>query len=83
MGLCSICLAKRLLRLRLRRSRLSCRDDPLKPEVRVTTMYDQVRELRSLRVSRTHHGNQKVSVLDEEFQLTADYQQLMNTALNV
>jgi DNA gyrase subunit B len=57
------------------------RDDPLKPEVRVTTMYDQVRELRALRVSRTHHGNQKVSVLDEEFQLTADFQQLVNTAL--
>ncbi|MGC2041393.1 MAG: DNA gyrase subunit B, partial [Paraburkholderia caledonica] len=32
------------------------------------------------RVARTHHGNQKVSVLDEEFQLTADYQQLVNTA---
>ncbi|HZZ04156.1 DNA gyrase subunit B, partial [Paraburkholderia sp.] len=30
------------------------RDDPLKPEVKVTTMYDPVRELRSLRVSRTH-----------------------------
>jgi DNA gyrase subunit B len=56
------------------------RDDPLKPEVKVTTMYDPVRELRSLRVARTHHGNQKISVLDQDFQLTADYQQLINTA---
>jgi DNA gyrase subunit B len=39
-----------------------------------------VRELRSLRVERRHHGNVKVSVIDEEFLLTADYQQLVNTA---
>ncbi|WP_042266080.1 DNA topoisomerase (ATP-hydrolyzing) subunit B [Paraburkholderia heleia] len=56
------------------------RDDPLKPEVSVVPMYDQVREQRSLRVERRHHGNVKVSVIDEEFQLTADYQQLVNTA---
>ncbi|MCG5077819.1 DNA topoisomerase (ATP-hydrolyzing) subunit B [Paraburkholderia tagetis] len=56
------------------------RDDPLKPEVTVVPMYDAVRELRSLRVERRHHGNVKVSVIDEEFQLTADYQQLVNTA---
>jgi DNA gyrase subunit B len=56
------------------------RDDPLKPEVSVTPMYDPVREQRSLRVERRHHGNVKVSVIDEEFQLTADYQQLVNTA---
>ena len=56
------------------------RDDPLKPEVAVTAMYDPVRELRSLRVNRRHHGNVKVTVIDEEFQLTADYQQLVNTA---
>ncbi|MBN3854377.1 MULTISPECIES: DNA topoisomerase (ATP-hydrolyzing) subunit B [unclassified Paraburkholderia] len=56
------------------------RDDPLKPEVSVVAMYDPVREQRSLRVERTHHGNVKVSVIDEEFQLTADYQQLVNTA---
>jgi len=58
----------------------SLRDDPLKPEVSVRPMYDPVRELRSLRVERRHHGNVKVSVIDEEFQLTADYQQLVNTA---
>ncbi|WP_109476691.1 DNA topoisomerase (ATP-hydrolyzing) subunit B [Paraburkholderia sp. C35] len=56
------------------------RDDPLKPEISVFSMYDPVRELRSLRVERRHHGNVKVSVIDEEFQLTADYQQLVNTA---
>ncbi|GAB7526770.1 DNA topoisomerase (ATP-hydrolyzing) subunit B [Paraburkholderia sp. 2C] len=56
------------------------RDDALKPEVSVHPMYDPVRELRSLRVERRHHGNVKVSVIDEEFQLTADYQQLVNTA---
>ncbi len=56
------------------------RDDPLKPEVSVSPMYDPVREQRSLRVERRHHGNVKVSVIDEEFQLTADYQQLLNTA---
>ncbi|SKC65911.1 DNA gyrase subunit B [Burkholderia sp. CF099] len=56
------------------------RDDPLKPEVNVIPMYDPVRELRSLRVERRHHGNVKISVIDEEFQLTADYQQLVNTA---
>ncbi|TKC83485.1 DNA topoisomerase (ATP-hydrolyzing) subunit B [Trinickia terrae] len=56
------------------------RNDPLKPEISVHPMYDQVRELRSLRIERWHHGNVKVSVLDEEFLLTADYQQLLNTA---
>jgi len=56
------------------------RDDALKPEVSVVPMYDQAREQRSLRVERRHHGNVKVSVIDEEFQLTADYQQLLNTA---
>ncbi|MEM5437954.1 DNA topoisomerase (ATP-hydrolyzing) subunit B [Paraburkholderia diazotrophica] len=56
------------------------RDDPLKPEINVIAMYDPVRELRSLRVERRHHGNVKVTVIDEEFQLTADYQQLVNTA---
>jgi DNA gyrase subunit B len=56
------------------------RDDALKPEVKVVPTYDPVRELRSLRVERRHHGNVKVTVIDEEFQLTADYQQLVNTA---
>jgi DNA gyrase subunit B len=56
------------------------RDDALKPEVSVVPMYDPVREQRSLRVERRHHGNLKISVIDEEFQLTADYQQLVNTA---
>ncbi|WP_153098768.1 DNA topoisomerase (ATP-hydrolyzing) subunit B [Paraburkholderia hayleyella] len=56
------------------------RSDALKPEVNVYPTYDPVREARSLRVERRHHGNVKVSVIDEDFQLTADYQQLINTA---
>ncbi|MEQ5840441.1 DNA topoisomerase (ATP-hydrolyzing) subunit B [Paraburkholderia acidicola] len=56
------------------------RDDPLKPEVFVHAMYDAVREQRSLRVERKHHGNLKISVIDQDFQLTADYHQLTTTA---
>jgi DNA gyrase subunit B len=56
------------------------RNDPLKPEVGVRPMYDPARELHSLRIERRHHGNVKVYVIDEEFLLTADYQQLLNTA---
>ncbi len=56
------------------------RSDPLKPEVSVYAAYDGVREMRSLRVERRHHGNVKVSVIDADFLLTADYQQLLNTA---
>jgi DNA gyrase subunit B len=55
-------------------------DDALKPEVTVRAQYDATRELRSLRVERRHHGNIKVSVIDEEFLLTADFQQLVTTA---
>ncbi|MDU0810399.1 MAG: DNA topoisomerase (ATP-hydrolyzing) subunit B [Burkholderia sp.] len=45
-----------------------------KSEVRVIPM------LRSLRIERMYHGNVQVSVINEEFQHTADYQQLINTA---
>lgn len=55
-------------------------DDATKNGVQVVAAYDPVRELRSLRVERAHHGNVRVSVIDEEFQHTADYQQLVNTA---
>ncbi|AWU98800.1 DNA topoisomerase (ATP-hydrolyzing) subunit B [Burkholderia sp. JP2-270] len=55
-------------------------DDALKNEVRVVPSYDPVREQRSLHVERTHHGNVRVSVIDQEFQHTADYQQLVATA---
>lgn len=55
-------------------------DEALKNEVRVVPAYDTVREQRSLHVERAHHGNVRVSVIDEEFQHTADYQQLVNTA---
>jgi len=56
------------------------RADPLKPEVTVEPAYDPVREIRSLHIKRRHHGNVKVSVIDEDFQLTADYKQLQTTA---
>ncbi|CAH2778291.1 MAG: DNA gyrase subunit B (EC [uncultured Caballeronia sp.] len=56
------------------------RADPLKPEVTVESAYDPVREIRSLHINRRHHGNVKVSVIDENFQLTADYKQLQTTA---
>ncbi|MDN7178558.1 DNA topoisomerase (ATP-hydrolyzing) subunit B [Caballeronia sp. SEWSISQ10-4 2] len=56
------------------------RADPLKPEVTVEPAYDPVREVRSLHINRRHHGNVKVSVIDEDFQLTADYKQLQTTA---
>jgi DNA gyrase subunit B len=36
--------------------------------------------VRSLQIKRRHHGNVKVSVIDEDFQLTADYKQLVSTA---
>jgi DNA gyrase subunit B len=55
-------------------------DEALKNEVRVVPSYDPVREQRSLHVERTHHGNVRVSVIDQEFQHTADYQQLVTTA---
>jgi len=43
-------------------------------------VFDEVREVRALRIERRHHGNIKVTVLDEEFLISADYQQLRNTA---
>ncbi|SAL65717.1 DNA topoisomerase (ATP-hydrolyzing) subunit B [Caballeronia telluris] len=56
------------------------RADPIRPEVTVEATYDPVREVRSLHIKRRHHGNVKVSVIDEDFQLTADYKQLVSTA---
>jgi DNA gyrase subunit B len=56
------------------------RADPIRPEVTVEPAYDPVREVRSLHIKRRHHGNVKVSVIDEDFQLTADYKQLVSTA---
>ncbi|RKP44084.1 DNA topoisomerase (ATP-hydrolyzing) subunit B [Pararobbsia silviterrae] len=56
------------------------RNDPMKPDVSVKAAYDEHREQRSLRIERYRHGNIKVTEIDEEFQLTADYQQLKKTA---
>ncbi|ACR27214.1 DNA topoisomerase (ATP-hydrolyzing) subunit B [Burkholderia glumae] len=54
--------------------------DSMKNEVRVKTRYDEAREHWSLRIERPHHGNVRISVIDEEFLLTADYKQLVSTA---
>ncbi|MEX3629757.1 MAG: DNA topoisomerase (ATP-hydrolyzing) subunit B [Burkholderia sp.] len=54
--------------------------DAMKNEVRVIPTYDEIREHWSLRIERPHHGNVRVSVIDEEFLLTADYKQLVSTA---
>ena len=58
----------------------SLHTDPLKPEVNVHVVFDEVREVRALRIERYHHGNIKVTALDEEFLISSDYQQLRNTA---
>lgn len=52
----------------------------LKPTVNVIPVYDPERERHLLRVERQHHGNIKISVIDEDFQLSTDYQQLVNMA---
>ncbi|UDG81806.1 DNA topoisomerase (ATP-hydrolyzing) subunit B [Candidatus Vallotia cooleyia] len=51
-----------------------------KPDVSVLHQYDAVRELHSLRIERWHHGNIKISIIDEEFLLIADLQQLIDAA---
>ncbi|GAB3625637.1 DNA gyrase subunit B [Pandoraea terrae] len=56
-------------------------DDPLAPEITVRAVIDEASEHQaSLRVERRHHGNVKVSVLDQDFMQTADYGQLQKTA---
>ncbi|MEK6424344.1 MAG: DNA topoisomerase (ATP-hydrolyzing) subunit B [Burkholderia gladioli] len=54
--------------------------DALKNEVRVIATHDEVREAWTLRIERPHHGNVRVSVIDDEFLATADYKQLVSTA---
>ena len=48
--------------------------------VRVAAAYDTVREFWTLRIERMHHGNLRVSVIDEDFLISADYRQLRHTA---
>jgi DNA gyrase subunit B len=49
--------------------------------MRIAPAYDQARELWTLRIERMHHGNRKCSVIDEDFLISADYQQLRRTGV--
>jgi DNA gyrase subunit B len=53
---------------------------PLKPEINVSVLHDEIRESWSLRIARRHHGNIKLSAIDSDFLATADYRQLRTTA---
>ncbi|MBN4664915.1 DNA topoisomerase (ATP-hydrolyzing) subunit B [Pandoraea nosoerga] len=58
-------------------------DDPLAPEITITAVMEDVENadpMPSLRVERRHHGNVKVTVIDQDFLQTADYAQLQKTA---
>jgi len=48
--------------------------------VSIVAELDQKTEHRRLRISRMHHGNLKVSVLDEDFLVSGDYRQIRQTA---
>ncbi|PSB92418.1 DNA topoisomerase (ATP-hydrolyzing) subunit B [Candidatus Pandoraea novymonadis] len=57
------------------------KDDPLAQEIVVHTLFDETAQHQaSLRVERRHHGNVKVSILDENFLKTEDFEQLQKTA---
>ncbi|VVE28425.1 DNA topoisomerase (ATP-hydrolyzing) subunit B [Pandoraea soli] len=58
-------------------------DDPLAPEITITAVMEDVENaepVAALRVERRHHGNVKLSVIDQGFLQTADYAQLQKTA---
>ncbi|VVE10676.1 DNA gyrase subunit B [Pandoraea horticolens] len=58
-------------------------NDPLAPEITITAVMEDVENAEpapSLRVERRHHGNVKVTVIDQDFLQTADYAQLQKTA---
>jgi DNA gyrase subunit B len=58
-------------------------NDPLAPEITITVVMEEVENAEpvpSLRVNRRHHGNVKVTVIDQDFLQTADYAQLQKTA---
>jgi DNA gyrase subunit B len=48
--------------------------------VSIVAELDEKTEHRRLRISRMHHGNLKVSVLDEDFLVSGDYRQIRQTA---
>lgn len=54
-------------------------DNPLQERIEVEAVQDEF-EAWSLYVKRHHHGNLKVSVIDDKFLATSDYQQLRTTA---
>ncbi len=53
---------------------------PMKPEINVHVVHDEIRESWALRIARRHHGNIKLSTIDTDFLATADYRQLRMTA---
>ncbi|VVE86881.1 DNA topoisomerase (ATP-hydrolyzing) subunit B [Pandoraea bronchicola] len=58
-------------------------NDPLAPEITITAVMEDVENadpVPSLRVERRHHGNVKVTVIDQDFLQTADFAQLQKTA---
>jgi len=54
--------------------------DCLSPEVLVNSHYNNEHELHELRIERWHHGNLRVGTIDEEFLISGDYAQLLQTA---
>ncbi|SDV48423.1 DNA topoisomerase (ATP-hydrolyzing) subunit B [Chitinasiproducens palmae] len=54
--------------------------NPLEPRVEVEVVKDDLRDAWALHIKRYHHGNLKVSVIDDAFMATADYRQLRATA---
>jgi len=46
----------------------------------IVARYNDARESWQLRIERLHHGNMKVGVIDQDFVLSGDYQQLRKTA---
>jgi DNA gyrase subunit B len=50
------------------------------PAIRVEARFDDKSERWQLHVEKMHHGNLKLGILDEEFLLSGDYQQMRYTA---
>jgi DNA gyrase subunit B len=46
----------------------------------IAAEFDDKTERQQLRISRMHHGNLRVSVLDEDFVVSGDYKQILETA---
>ena len=48
--------------------------------IQIRSRYDDVHERWQLRIEKMHHGNLKVSVIDDDLLLSGDWTQLMKTA---